>query len=112
MTTATHASCSLDARAVQPLDNPSLTRKMKNRTELQAADLYVLLQREFRRRQSPQCTQCFVQLPYRVDRNGDDDGANWEVAIPPRCAQGCADLIEDLVQEFRALYDLRPESGH
>ncbi len=85
---------------------------MNERTALHAADLYVLLQREFRRRQSPQCTQCYLQVPYRVDRNGDDQVANWEVAIPAQCAHGCAALIEDLVQEFRALYDLTPEPGH
>ena len=112
MTTETPLACGLHRRAVQLLDNPSLTRKMTKRTGLHAADLYVLLQREFRRRQSPRCTQCFVQLPYRVDRNGDDREANWEVAIPAQCGHGCAALVEELVQEFRELYDLKPEPGH
>ena len=85
---------------------------MKNRTELNAADLYVLLQREFRRRQAPQCSACFVQLPYRVDR-AEEDAANWEIMLPPpACNFGCRQLAEELVDEFRALYDLRAESGH
>ena len=52
---------------------------MSKRTELTAADLFVLLDREFRRRRPRECSACFVQLPYRIDTmNGD--GANWEVA--------------------------------
>lgn len=112
MTSATQLACRVDPCAVQLLDNQLLKGRMNKRTALHAADLYVLLQREFRRRQSPQCTQCFVQVPYRVDRNGDDEAANWEVAIPAQCQHGCAALIEELMQEFRALYDLTPEPGH
>ena len=82
-----------------------------NRSEIFAADLYVLLQREFRRRQSPECTGCYMQLPFRVDRV-DPDAPNWEVVIPPdACPQGCRTIIEDLVNEFGMLYDLRPEDG-
>jgi hypothetical protein len=85
-----------------------LNGKMKNRTEMIAADLYVLLQREFRRRQDPQCTACFVQLPFRVDRE-DEDSPNWEVLLPPPCAFGCQEIIVELVGEYGSLYDLKPE---
>ncbi|HEX4333607.1 MAG TPA: hypothetical protein VH040_15830 [Usitatibacter sp.] len=81
---------------------------MKNRTELAAADLYVLLQRELRRRQA-NCTDCFMQLPFRVDRN-DPDAPNWEVVMPPPCNHGCAGLIDELVFEFGQLYDLRGDT--
>ena len=84
---------------------------MKNRTALNAADLYVLLQREFRRRQAPQCGACFVQLPYRVDRT-DADTPNWEIALPSQCGYGCRALAEELLEEFRTLYDLQLEPGH
>jgi hypothetical protein len=84
---------------------------MKNRTALQAADLYVLLQREFRRRQSPQCGGCYVQLPYRVDRP-DEEAPNWEVRLPPACSFGCRQLAEELIEEFRMLYDLQTDPGH
>jgi hypothetical protein len=80
-----------------------------HRSEIFAADLYVLLQREFRRRQSPDCTACYMQLPFRVDRV-DPASPNWEVVIPPdACPKGCKEIIEDLVNEFAVLYDLRPE---
>ena len=81
---------------------------MKNRTESIAADLYVLLQREFRRRQDPACKLCFVQLPFRVDR-ADANSPNWEVIVPPTCGRGCRELILELAAEYGALYDLKPE---
>ncbi|MEP7068906.1 MAG: hypothetical protein ABI789_06695 [Usitatibacter sp.] len=79
---------------------------MKTRTEIDAADLYVLLQREFRRRQSPDCANCFVQLPFRVDRH-DTETQNWELVMPPQCASGCAAMLDELVVEYGMLYDLR-----
>jgi hypothetical protein len=78
---------------------------MKNRTKLAAADLYVLLQRELRRRQA-NCKSCFMQLPFRVDRT-DPDAPNWEVVTPPPCDSGCTLVIEELVSEFGELYDLK-----
>ena len=81
---------------------------MTKRTAVLAADLYVLLQREFRRRQAPECKMCYVQLPYRVDRR-DPGTANWEVVPPPTCAFDCWKVLEDLVAEFQALYDLRTD---
>ena len=87
----------------------SLVRTMTTRTEVQAADLYVLLQREFRRRQSASCDACYMQLPYRVDR-GDGESANWEVALPPPCPLHCQLVIEEIVEEFQRLYDLRAET--
>ena len=83
---------------------------MKNRTPIHAADLYVLLQRELRRRQPAKCTSCFMQLPYRVDR-GDDDVPNWEVSAPvPPCDHGCASIVEELAYEFGQQYDLAAEA--
>lgn len=80
---------------------------MKNKTQIAAADLYVLLQRELRRRQAG-CTSCFMQLPFRVDRD-EPDAPNWEVVTPPPCDSGCAGLIEELVSEFGRLYDLKAD---
>ncbi len=108
MTSATE----VPGRFEPPWSNCSMTSilngKMKTRAEMIAADLYVLLQREFRRRQDPRCNACFVQLPFRVDRV--DDSPNWEVLLPPPCAYGCQDIIVDLVGEFGLQYDLKLES--
>ena len=81
---------------------------MKNRTEIFPADLYVLLEREFKRRKPRECDACYIQLPYRVDR-ADPAEANWELVIPAACPRGCRVVIEDLVQEFGGLYDLAEE---
>lgn len=81
---------------------------MKNRTEIYAADLYVLLQREFRRRQTPECDACYVQLPFRVDRP-DAHSANWEMVIPPPCTLECAAVVDEIVSAFQQLYDLKPD---
>jgi hypothetical protein len=81
---------------------------MKNRTELTAADLYVLLQRELRRRQPAQCQACFMQLPFRVDRR-DSDAPNWEVVTPTPCEQGCNGVMDEIVYDFGQIYDLKPD---
>ena len=83
---------------------------MPKRTPIQAADLYVLIQRELRRRQAPDCTTCFVQLPFRVDR-ANEEHPNWEVLMPGVCPLGCRTLIDELVAEFGARYDLKATSG-
>jgi hypothetical protein len=82
---------------------------MNSRTEIQAADLYVMMQRELRRRQSPECTSCFMQLPFRVDR-ADADSPNWEMVVPPSCPHGCRAVLEELVLEFGSRYDLKTAS--
>ena len=81
---------------------------MKARTPITAADLYVLLQREFRRRQVPECSSCYVQLPFRVDRP-QAAGPNWEVIFPASCTFGCREVMDDVVEDFSRRYDLRPE---
>jgi hypothetical protein len=81
---------------------------MTTRTPIAAADLYVLLQREFRRRQVPDCTSCYIQLPFRVDRH-DANGANWEVIIPASCGFNCRDVLDDVVRDFSRRFDLLPE---
>jgi hypothetical protein len=83
--------------------------KMKNRTQIQAADLYVLLQREFRRRQVPECSACYVQLPFRVDRP-HVDAPNWEVIFPTTCTFGCREVMDDVIEDFSGRYELLPET--
>ena len=85
--------------------NFTLNGKMNIRTEIEAADLYVLLQKEFRRRQPGECNTCFVQLPFRVDRI-EEHAPNWEIVMPPQCSNGCAVILEELVADFGNLYDL------
>jgi hypothetical protein len=82
---------------------------MNKRTAVNAADLFVLLDREFRRRKPRECTACFIQLPFRVDRR-DPQAANWEALVPPECGHACDQVVEELVFEFQSLYDLEEPS--
>ncbi len=82
---------------------------MKTRTRIQAADLYVLLQREFRRRQVRECETCYVQLPFLIDRP-TPDAANWEVIVPRACTLRCNEILEQVVDELGGQYDLVPGS--
>ena len=82
---------------------------MRNKTSIAAADLYVLLQREFRRRQMPECSTCYVQLPFRVD-NPNATGANWEIIFPSTCTRGCREVLDQVVEDFSHRYDLLPET--
>lgn len=78
---------------------------MKNRKAISAGELYVILDREFRLRQSRECGTCYILLPFRVDEP-DDSKANWEIVIPPPCPHGCAQVLEELVEEYSRVYDL------
>ena len=84
---------------------------MKNRTPIAAADLYVLLQREFRRRQVPDCSSCYVQLPFRVDRS-DANGSNWEAIVPSSsCEYNCREVMDEVIEDFARRYELRSEAN-
>src|SRR5690242_7574258 len=84
-------------------------QKMTTRTPIAAADLYVLLQREFRRRQVPDCSSCYVQLPFRVDRN-EPNAPNWEVFVPTSCGFNCREVMDEVIEHFSRSYDLLPEA--
>ena len=84
---------------------------MNRRTSTTAADLFVLIDREFRRRKPRECSACYVPLPYRVDRS-EDASANWEIVLPTSCSWGCDLLLEEIVEEFQARYNLAGEMQH
>ena len=69
--------------------------------DVTAADLFVLLDREFRRRKPRDCAGCIVQLPFRVR------GSDWEAIAPGNCAHGCNAVFEEIVREFQRLYALK-----
>lgn len=78
---------------------------MDTRTPITAANLYLLLSREFTSRQSMRCAACTVSLPFRVDRH-EAQAPNWEVAIPQDCGRDCGDLIQELAAEYQVRYEL------
>ena len=80
---------------------------MSKRKPITAGELYVQLDREFRQRRPRECANCYLLMPFRVDR---DEGPNWEVIAPPSCGHGCADIIDELVAEYAELYDLESDA--
>ena len=80
---------------------------MSKRKPISAGELYIHLDREFRLRRPRECANCYLLLPFRVDRN---EGPNWEVIAPQPCPHGCVDIIEELVAEYGQLYDLEGEA--
>ena len=82
-----------------------------NRKHISAGELYVMLDREFRMRQSHTCGACYILLPYRIDQP-DGSKPNWEIVIPDECPHNCAGLIEDLVESYAKVYDLAPDNGN
>ena len=76
------------------------------KSPMTSADLWVLLDREFRRRRPRDCDACFVPLPFRVDTR--DDAPNWEVDVRS-CGKRCEFVLEELVHELQGRYALAPD---
>ncbi len=75
---------------------------------LESTDLFVKLEREFRRK-SRRCAKCGFSLPYRVF-SATPDKANWSVIPSQACSRHCRSILEDLVAKYQAAYRLS-ESG-
>jgi hypothetical protein len=74
-------------------------------TTLTAADLFVLLEREYRKR-ARECDTCFFTLPFRVDPTGPGE-ANWSVVPSTGCENNnCRLILEELVSRHQAQYRL------
>jgi hypothetical protein len=84
---------------------------MSQRKTITAGELYVILDREFRSRQSSDCTSCYFLLPFRVDQH-DGAKANWEVIVPPGCPHDCSSLVDEIVDEYGQIYELAPDAGN
>jgi hypothetical protein len=68
------------------------------------SDLFVVLERAFRRR-TRQCSKCAFSLPYRLP------GSNaWAVDAAQSCSSFCRLVLEDLIDEFQGAYRLNAPS--
>ena len=75
------------------------------RTSIPAAQLYAVLDREFRALRSPKCRHCRVPLPY-WHNPPDDVSANWCIGTPTFCPHGCHLVIAELLTSLWTRYDL------
>ena len=73
---------------------------MNHSIALGASDLFVLLEKAFRRRRD--CRDCFFTLPYRT-YGGE---GTWSVIPSASCSEGCRLALEQLVAEHQGIYRL------
>lgn len=77
----------------------------KGRQLIPVAQLYAILDREFKLRRPAACTTCAVPLPYF--RNSPDDvSANWFIGTPRVCGHGCDIVIAEVLAELWTRYDV------
>ena len=69
------------------------------------AQLYAILDREFKARRPEACRTCAVPLPY-WRKPPDDVSANWFIGTPRVCAQGCDIVIAEILAELWTRYDV------
>lgn len=82
---------------------PALSRKT-----ITSAQLYAILDREFKVLRPKECGRCRVPLPYF--RNPPDDvSANWAIGTPSDCPHGCHLVIAELLTRLWTRYDIQPE---
>lgn len=71
---------------------------------LPAPDLFVVLDRAFRRR-ARECAACAFTLPFRLP-NRRSGAANWSVAAAAACSEKCKLILDELVAQHQAAYRL------
>lgn len=71
---------------------------------LPAPDLFVVLDRAFRRR-TRDCAACAFTLPFHLP-NRRAGAANWSVAAAAACSEKCKLILDELVARHQATYRL------
>ena len=77
---------------------------MANRTQLNSSDLYVVLEKAFRRR-SRECGGCTFSMPF-YPHYRDDPHHDWAITLTNNCSPRCLVILEDIVNKYRREYAL------
>jgi hypothetical protein len=77
----------------------------RSRQALPVAQLYAILDREFKVRRPAACSTCTVPLPY-WRKPPDDVSANWFIGTPRECEHGCHVVIAEVLAELWTRYEL------
>jgi hypothetical protein len=75
------------------------------RETVPVAQLYAILDREFKTLRSPACRACTVPLPY-WRKPPDDVSANWFIGTPTVCRYGCHLMIAELLALLWTRYEI------
>lgn len=70
-----------------------------------AADLFVLLDKAYRRR-TRRCGKCGFSIPFAVFRDEDQERGAWAVDPSEHCTPECLGELEALVASFQKKYRL------
>jgi hypothetical protein len=76
------------------------------RKSIPAAQLYAVLDREFRALRPARCKHCRVPLPFPQDAP-DEVSANWVIGNWSECSHGCHLVIAELLATLWTRYDLK-----
>lgn len=79
---------------------------MSRKKRVDAAQLRDLLTDAFRKTAGDHCLRCRIPMPAYFA--GASAGANWRVGAIDECPTLCHSILEDLVREFAAKYDVVP----
>jgi hypothetical protein len=77
---------------------------MAPRTQLNSSDLYVVLEKAFRRR-ARECGGCTFSMPYSQHYHGES-GKDWTITLTNNCSPRCVAILEELVNRYRREYEL------
>ena len=76
-----------------------------SRTTVSPAQLYAILDREFKKIRPPECQRCHIPLPYWREPP-DDVSANWHIGTPTECPNGCHIVVAELLAKLWTQYDI------
>ena len=77
---------------------------MASRTQMNASDLFVVLEKAFRRR-APDCCGCTFTIPYPQQYRGAPQN-DWSVLLTENCSPRCRAVLEDILARARREYQL------
>jgi len=81
------------------------------RRTLSAAQLYAILDREFKHVRPPECGKCRIPLPY-FREPADAVSSNWYLGTAPECPHRCHTIIAELMTKLWSKYDIEQELPH
>ena len=83
-------------------------QNVTTRTTISSAQLYAILDSEWKKLRPRECKNCRIPLPY-WRTPPDDVSANWAIGTPTHCAHGCHMIIAELLTRLWTKYDIEKQ---
>ena len=78
------------------------------RTTISPAQLYAILDAEWKKIRPRACNSCKMPLPY-WRTPPDEVSANWAIGTPTHCPHGCHMIIAELLTRLWTKYDIEKQ---